>query len=349
MIVSGSLAFIAFSVVAWLTRCFLNPSSVFFVIDLPTDRSLHDRPTPRSGGIAILAGIVIAVGAYVILKGLWNQRLILVLIALAIVGGIGALDDRRPLSPWIRLAAQLTAAIAIMSSGLVVDVIELPGLTWVVPPIVVFVMTALGIVWMINVYNFMDGMDGLAAGMAVVGFGTFALFGAINGHSSFATANLLVAAAVAGFLVFNLPSAKIFMGDVGSYTLGLLVAMSSIWGVRENIFQLWIALLVFSPFVVDATTTLIRRVLRREPILNAHCDHYYQRLVRLGFGRRRVLAGECAAMFGATVSALVAASAPVTWQWAVVAVWLVLYTGMAVWVTRCDRKTNPVQKNHRLI
>jgi UDP-N-acetylmuramyl pentapeptide phosphotransferase/UDP-N-acetylglucosamine-1-phosphate transferase len=192
-------------------------------------------------------------------------------------------------------------------------------------------------VWMTNLYNFMDGMDGFAGGMAVIGFATFALFGWRADHESFATVSLALAAASAGFLIFNFPPARIFMGDVGSSTLGFVVAALSIWGARDGVFPHWIAVLVFSPFVVDATVTLFRRLIRGERIWEPHRTHYYQRLVRLGWGHRKTVLWEYALMLASAGSALWAVSLPPAGQWALILAWATVYTGLAVLVSRLEQ------------
>ncbi len=135
----------------------------------------------------------------------------------------------------------------------------------------------------------------------------------------------MIAAEAAGFLWLNLPPARIFLGDTGSSSLGLLVAGFSLWANREGLFPLWLAILVFSPFIVDATVTLIRRLLRGEKIWQAHRTHYYQRLVRMGWGQKRTLAVEYMLMLACSLSALWAKDLPEWAQMAVLGFWLLAY------------------------
>ena len=153
--------------------------------------------------------------------------------------------------------------------------------------IVLNVLTILVVVWCINLYNFMDGMDGLAGGMGVIGFNCLAWLGWLAGNNLFMFMALIIAAANLGFLLHNFPPAKIFMGDVGSITMGYLVAFFSLWGIKAQIFTWWIPILIFSPFIVDATITLIKRVFKREKVWEAHKSHYYQKLVQIGWGHRK--------------------------------------------------------------
>jgi UDP-N-acetylmuramyl pentapeptide phosphotransferase/UDP-N-acetylglucosamine-1-phosphate transferase len=254
-----------------------------------------------------------------------------------VVAAVSFVDDLRPVSPAARLLVQLLAALGLLAAGLAPSAVDLPGLTWVWPAWLGAGVAVLATTWMTNLYNFMDGMDGFAGGMAVSGFGTLAALGLMGGDAAFAAVNLVVAAAAAGFLLFNFPPARIFMGDVGSSTLGFLVAAFSLWGSREGLFPLWVAGLVFSPFVVDATVTLARRALARETVWQAHRSHYYQRLVRLGWGHRRTVLAEYALMVAGALSALAAVRASPPVQWALIAGWGVGYALLALGVRRLER------------
>lgn len=259
----GILSFVVAFVAA---RLLLGPFAGF-ALDQPNERSLHERPVPRTGGIAVLAGIASAVaflqGAY------WLPlALALVLAALSLV------DDLRDMPTPVRLIAHLTAAAVLVGSAL-----------WPAHPLEV-VLLVLAITWITNLYNFMDGSDGLAGGMALIGFGTYALAAYVAGDAVLAALCVAIAAAAAAFLVHNFPPARIFLGDVGSIPLGFLAGGLGLLGWGKGLWPLWFPVLVFGPFIGDATFTLLRRLARRERIWQAHRDHYYQRLVRMGFGHR---------------------------------------------------------------
>jgi len=194
------------------------------------------------------------------------------------------------------------------------------------------------IVWMINLYNFMDGMDGFAAGMAVSGFGFIALLGWLSGDAWFAQVNLIIATASLGFLIFNFPPARIFMGDVGSSTLGFMAAAFSLWGVRTGLYPFWAAVLIFSPFIADATVTLIRRILKGEKFWKAHKTHYYQRLVQAGWGHHKTLVVEYGIMLACGISALVSVDASATVQVAVLSFWFLFYIIFFSWISRISYK-----------
>jgi UDP-N-acetylmuramyl pentapeptide phosphotransferase/UDP-N-acetylglucosamine-1-phosphate transferase len=179
----------------------------------------------------------------------------------------------------------------------------------------------------------MDGMDGLAAGMAVIGFSCYAIMGWLSGNWQFAQSSLVVAAASAGFLFFNFPPARIFMGDVGSSTLGLLAAAFSLWGVRDGVFPFWAAILIFSPFIADASVTLVRRMIRGEKIWQAHKTHYYQKLAQAGWGHRKTALTEYAIMVGCGVTALSSQHATVILQMILLAGWVLFYVIFFPWVS----------------
>ena len=117
--------------------------------------------------------------------------------------------------------------------------VVLPGLSWSLPSWLGIIGAVMFVVWMTNLFNFMDGMDGLAGGMSTIGFSTYAILGYQSGDQAFLATSLVIAAASAGFLVFNFPPAKIFMGDVGSSTLGLLAGALTLWGSSQQLFPLW--------------------------------------------------------------------------------------------------------------
>jgi UDP-N-acetylmuramyl pentapeptide phosphotransferase/UDP-N-acetylglucosamine-1-phosphate transferase len=168
-------------------------------------------------------------------------------------------------------------------------------------------LLALALGWMTNLYNFMDGADGLAGGMALIGFGVYALAAVLGGDPTFAQLNLCIAAAAAGFLLFNFPPARVFMGDAGSIPLGFLAGAFGLQGWSQGLWPLWFPLVVFGPFVADASVTLVRRALRGERVWQAHRSHYYQRLILLGWSHRRTALAEYALMVGGGLTALLVA------------------------------------------
>ncbi|HSD61413.1 MAG TPA: glycosyl transferase, partial [Burkholderiales bacterium] len=195
-------------------------------------------------------------------------------------------------------------------------------------------LVILATVWMTNLYNFMDGSDGLAGGMALIGFAAFGAGAWLAGDSGFAVLNFSVAASALAFLLFNFHPARIFMGDAGSIPLGFLAAVLGVQGWQRGLWPAWFPALVFSPFIVDASVTLLRRLARRERVWRAHREHYYQRLVQMGWGHRGTALAEYAVMLAAAAGALWGARQAPGWQAALTAVWIVAYLLIAAGIDR---------------
>jgi Fuc2NAc and GlcNAc transferase len=239
------------------------------LLDVPNERSLHRAPTPRGGGVAI---VLVTIAA---LAGLAALRVIPASVAWTLGGGgalvavVGWLDDRRGVRAPVRAAVHTLAAAW--------------AVAWIWgEPTIGAGLGALAIVWAINLYNFMDGIDGLAAGEAVsVGAIGGALLLAAGG-ATLAMVALLVAAAAAGFLAWNWEPARIFMGDVGSGFLGYAFGTLALLSHRSGAVPITLWLLVLGVFLFDATVTLLRRMARGERWYQAHRSHAYQRLVQAG-------------------------------------------------------------------
>jgi UDP-N-acetylmuramyl pentapeptide phosphotransferase/UDP-N-acetylglucosamine-1-phosphate transferase len=284
-----------------LTRWLARTDAAICILDQPNERSLHSVPMPRTGGIAICAALFLGWLLHLLLSP--AQIPVQIIMGAGLVFCVSILDDRYGLPHYLRLIIQFGAALILIRSGFVIDGDIVPGIA-LSPGPVATLLTVMMSLWLINLYNFMDGMDGFAGGMTVIGFGALAILGWQQGDALFSGAAMAVCAAAAGFLWFNFPPARIFMGDSGSTTLGFLVAAFAIWASRRGIAWVWVTLVVFSPFVVDATMTLLRRAVRGERIWLAHRSHYYQRLVQLGWGHRRTVLAEYVVMLICAVAAL---------------------------------------------
>jgi len=293
-------------------------------LDIPNARSLHRHPVPRTGGLAVLIGVLVPLVVLAVLGG-GDSMLAWLGAALALVAGVSFADDLGGLSRRLRLGAHLLAALLLILAGLRWDPIELPGLLLMPGALVSSLLTLLYLVWMINLYNFMDGMDGLAGGMALFGFGALAVLGVSGGEPLFGLVSALLAASAAGFLSANLPPARLFLGDVGSSSLGLLAAALGLWGQQLGLFPLWVAALAFSPFILDATSTLLARLARGEPVWEAHRSHHYQRLVLAGWSHGQVLARAYPLMAAAAASAIAAPRLPVHEQGWLLGAWALIY------------------------
>jgi len=338
-------ALAAFLVSAGLSLLLARSRSRFNVLDHPNERSLHTRPVPRTGGLGILGGLAAgAAVAYPSLSLSGVEPLAAIIFGAIVLATGSSLDDYFGLSPLYRLVMHFAVAGLVLYGGLSLCCMVMPGIAWIWPKAIGLLFSLLFVVWMINLYNFMDGMDGFAGGMAVFGFGAYAVLGWVAGDMTFATISMLLAAAAGGFLVFNFPPARIFMGDSGSSTLGLMAASLGLWADRKGLFPLWAAVLVFSPFIVDATVTLAGRIVRGERVWVAHKTHYYQRVVEIGWGHRRTVLWEYVAMLGAGVSAVAVVGASPPAQWAILVLWGAAYVIVARLVTRLqEQETQPTQ------
>lgn len=305
--------FVALLSVGWLARS----RAARLALDEPNARSLHTTPVPRTGGIGLLLGVA-AGWAWLTPHLPW-----LFWAALLLLIGVSLLDDLRGLSAAVRLATHLFAAMLMASA--------LPALH---ESMLFFAVAVLAIGWMCNVYNFMDGSDGLAGGMAVSGFLIYAVAAWLSGSVQFALLNLAVAAAATGFLVHNFHPARIFLGDAGAVPLGFLAASFGIIGWLQQDWTWWFPLLVFSPFIVDASVTLARRLLSGARVWEAHRDHYYQRLVQMGLGHRGTALAEYALMVTCGFVALWAVSLGEHLRLAVLTASGILYAGLIVVIER---------------
>jgi UDP-N-acetylmuramyl pentapeptide phosphotransferase/UDP-N-acetylglucosamine-1-phosphate transferase len=311
-----ALAPIAAFIVALLAaRLLLTPAARRIALDTPNERSLHARPVPRTGGIAIAAGMAASLAIA------W-PGLPAILGAAAVLTAVSFADDVFGLPTLVRLALQFGAGAAALSFDLEVTA-----------PLI-FIVFVFALAWTANLYNFMDGSDGLAGGMTLFGFGAYAVAAHLSGAQTLAALCASIGAAAAAFLVFNWHPARLFMGDVGSVPLGFLAGALGLQGWAIGAWPLWFPLLVFAPFMCDATLTLIKRALRRERIWQAHRDHYYQRLVRMGFGHRGTAYIEYAVMAACAGLALLLLRAPVAVQSTALALAAAALAGVALWVDR---------------
>lgn len=343
---SLAIAGVVFSLSLWLTNRLSSPAARLRLLDHPNERSLHATPIPRTGGLAILASLTAGLllefsrtfwtGAQAQF-GTSQSGWILMMLALIVV--VSLWDDWTELPPGVRfLVHGVAAAGVVLGAGLTIDVIAVPRLTtlalgWLAVP-----LTILCLMWMTNLYNFMDGMDGFAGGMTVMGFGFLSLLAWAGGDTFVAVLSLLTVGATGGFLIYNRPPARIFMGDVGSTLLGFLAGTLSVLEIKRGLFDFWVPVLIFSPFIVDATTTLCRRLLRGEKIWQAHRQHYYQRLVLLGWSHRKTVLVEYCLMMACGLSALLYTRVGAGERLALLGAWLLIYVGLAFCVRWAERQ-----------
>ena len=251
------------------------------MLDVPNPRSSHTRPTARGGGLAIAVPVFAATAVLAILGRLPWDIAWAMLVGGTLVTGIGWLDDRRGVPAWTRALVHLMAGAWTVAMLGGFPSIRIGAAVFDLGPVGAAV-AVVGIAWAINLYNFMDGIDGIAAGEAVslglVGGGLLVA----SGRTDLGVLALVAAAASAGFLVWNWAPAKIFMGDVGSGFLGYFFAAIAITSERVEAVPLLVWTLLAGVFLFDATVTLVRRMIRGERWYLPHNNHAYQRAVRSG-------------------------------------------------------------------
>lgn len=342
------LVAVVFCLARWLTGRLCVPSSWLYTLDCPNDRSLHVVPTPRTGGLAVMGSVCVGLGLGLILEGVTayiggasaeaglHREHGLVGLAL-VLSACSFWDDRKGLSPAVRFGTHaVVIGGGVWGAGLMIETIPLPmvgtvSLGWMALPV-----TVLSLMWMANLYNFMDGMDGFAGGMTVMGFGLLGYLAWAVGGQPLSMLSWLIAGAAGGFLVYNRPPAKIFLGDVGSIPLGFLAGAVAVLGIQEGRFDIWVPMLIFSPFLVDATVTLCTRLFRGEKIWQAHREHYYQRLALAGWGHRKTVLAEYAVMGACGISALLYMQADDGGRLILLLGWGVTYGLLAYWVHRIE-------------
>jgi UDP-N-acetylmuramyl pentapeptide phosphotransferase/UDP-N-acetylglucosamine-1-phosphate transferase len=319
-------------------------------LDIPNERSSHSIPTPVGGGISI-AGVTLGL----FLFGIWDQtdvtqtRVFAFLLIGAFIAAVGLVDDWwRTLSAKARLFVHIGGAIGFMAFGGIIAGVFIP---WVGPlslgAILGAVATLFWLVGLTNVYNFMDGIDGLAGTQAFLGGSAWALLLLWEGRETLALLAGLIAASSMGFLVLNAPPAKIFMGDVGSTFLGFSFSALTVMAFNEieNPRLLVTGVLFVGVFVFDATLTILRRARNGENLLRSHCSHLYQRLIKLGYSHRTVCIRYSYLMAASIVMGFVYyyAGSDVLGAGALCGI-LVIYLGLALYVTWSE--SSPTRQNH---
>jgi UDP-N-acetylmuramyl pentapeptide phosphotransferase/UDP-N-acetylglucosamine-1-phosphate transferase len=255
------------------------------LLDKPNERSLHKTPTPRIGGLGIIVGFAIA---SLVQHQFFNQIPFAIQISLlcySVLFAVSWFDDLWSLTAIHRLFVQVLTAtiwVAVMQSSYFPTV---PA--WAL--LAVSLIVCVGLVWAMNLFNFMDGSDGLAGSMAVVGFTAYLVCTLTLNLASVSLTAASVIGAIIGFLFFNWPKAKIFLGDSGSVPIGFLAASMGVIGILEGWWTVFFPLQIFAMFWIDASYTLLRRIYRKEKFWHAHNQHWYQRAIRAGNSHRKVL------------------------------------------------------------
>src|SRR6195256_2382746 len=289
---------VAAAVTALLTPLTMRLARLVGAIDEPRERGLSESSTPLLGGLAIFAGTLVA-GLVWLPAGygsdhqLWHG----VLLAAAVITLVGALDDRFEIPPVLKLAGQVVAAVIVVHYGVAVKAITLPfigtlafpnaGVTNAGP-----VLTVIGLVAMMNVVNFSDGVDGLAAGVCMIIAGAMTIIAFDLHRQQPAVLAALTAGAALGFLIYNFPPAKSFMGDCGANLLGLLMGVIAVEAAVKTaaVVSFVLPLILLAVPFLDTTFVVLKRLKYRQPIYRPDSEHFHHRMARIGFSSRRTIA-----------------------------------------------------------
>lgn len=292
------------------------------IADIPNERSLHTVPVPKIGGLGIVAGVVVSCAIFGISTLLPLAAAALCMVVLSVC------DDIWNLSVLLRISVHTAAAACVI---------------WFYPSVWWLSLLALvTIIWMSNLYNFMDGIDGLAGGMTVIGFLAYAIAAWSAHGADIYVLSVAIAAAGVAFLMFNLPPARVFMGDTGSIPLGFLAGGVGYVGYIKQVWPMWFPVVIFSPFIVDATVTLLLRFARGEKVWAAHRSHCYQRMALARFGHGGTVRIWYALIAIVAVGGLAARSATTGWRVALFCLLLTVYLAAMYWVGRL-----PVQGSNK--
>jgi UDP-GlcNAc:undecaprenyl-phosphate GlcNAc-1-phosphate transferase len=288
----------ALAVAAVLTPLTMRLARAVGAVDEPRERGLSERPTPLLGGLAIFAGTLVAVliwlpAGYGPNPNLWRG----VLLGAGVITVVGALDDRFELPPAIKLAGQIVAAVIVVHYGVAVKVITLPfvgklhfpnaGATNAGP-----VLTVIGLVAMMNVVNFSDGVDGLAAGVCAIIAAAMAVIAFDLSREQPGVLAAITAGAALGFLIFNFPPASSFMGDCGANLLGLLMGVITVEAAVKTaaVVSFVLPLILLAVPFLDTTFVLLKRLKYKQPVYRPDSEHFHHRMARIGFSNRRTIA-----------------------------------------------------------
>lgn len=300
------IVLVAIAALSWLWLGVLrNQLSALSMVDSPNERSLHQGQVPRGGGVVFVFFLV----ASLLLMMVWSDRH-QTFAALAILttswAALGWFDDRRDLSPSLRLAWQLLLAIVTLALFGFVTELKLSNELVLVLGWGGALLSLVGLLWFVNLYNFMDGMDGLAASQTIIACLTLAWWLLILGDWWLALCCLTLAAATYGFLLRNWNPASIFMGDVGSIALGAFFGTLMIYLNTFHNIPILCLILIFAVFVADTSITVLKRMLRAERIWLPHRSHYYQRFAALGVNHGHIVLGCIILMIVCSIAASLA-------------------------------------------
>ncbi len=299
-----AFVFLASAVFSYLATMWIRPVALRLkAVDHPNERKMHLEPVPRLGGVAIWIGFMAALAAFLVFQRFFPNEIINIQVSREFqgifLGGliiliVGVIDDIRDLSPVFKFSGQLVSALVLVAYGVKMEFIGnpfgAPGALFYLGNIGI-AMTIFWVVAFTNIMNFIDGLDGLAAGVSVIAGLAFFFFSLQTGQLGVSLVTLAIAGASLGFLKHNFYPAKIFMGDSGSMFLGYLFGAITVNGVMKSI----AAVSLFSPLIImgipilDAALAILRRYLSKTPVTQADRDHLHHRLIRRGLTHKQTV------------------------------------------------------------
>jgi len=314
------------------------------LLDIPGHRSSHKEPTPTMGGLAIVVAFFLGMFLAHLSPLDWEtpQWLGWFLIGAGLVAFVGVIDDLQRLPVLLRLLLYGVAAGMPIAGGIRLRAVSIPVFGIIEFGMLEIPVTIVWIMAVVSFYNFMDGIDGLAAGVGVIVPGFLAYIAWKVGNSDILILNLLLGSSCLGFACYNFPPARIFMGDVGSTFIGYVLAVLAVVGNHSEgpgHIPFLVPVLLLGTFLFDTIVTLSRRILSREKWYLSHHEHYYQKMTSLGFSHLQVTLGEYGLTFLLGVSALLYIRGNQMLALSILCVWLILLTGLTRLISTLEKRT----------
>ncbi len=313
------------------------------LLDVPGHRSSHKKPTPTMGGLAIVIAFFLGILIARLAPAQWEmpQWFGWFVAGAALVALVGLIDDLKGLPILLRLFLYLVAAGFMIAGGIHLRAIDISPLGRINLGVFGIPITVFWVIAIVSFYNFMDGIDGLAAGVGVIVAGFLAYIAWSLGNSDILVLGLLLGGSCVGFLWHNFPPAKIFMGDVGSTFIGYVLAVLALIGNQSGgsgYIPLFVSVLLLGAFLFDTIVTLGRRMMKREKWYLSHREHYYQKMTNLGLSHRQVSLGEYGVTFLLGFSALLYLQTDQTLGLPILFGWLIILTGLTMLIGMLEKR-----------
>ncbi len=301
-LVSALLLLFIGSFASYSILCFLlRQGSSVLVPDRPNSRSLHNQIVPKGGGLVIVVSTASLIGIYQVFNQSISVIQVLIALLVACIAVLGWFDDRYNLKVRTRIIVQIVVGCALVYLAARFEGLDIGGYRFEFPDWLLFIVLVVWVVWMTNLFNFMDGIDGLVATQSTIASIILAIWFYHVGAPGLAALNLALAGALVGFSVLNWRPASVFLGDIGSLTLGIYFAVVSLIGWTGYYLAVEAFVLLFGVMLCDTSVTLLLRVFRGERWWEAHSSHFYQRLVGLGYNHAQVASLAAAITLGLSI------------------------------------------------